>query len=194
MHRRDILNIFFNPGSLEQPIRPEPDPVLFTPAHLRTDESILFSKEWTMEELKGPLLLEVSTSYSFTLILNLHFDPAGSYNSGLLMGTKERGAGTEQDIHLGIQEGYLFIAGQQNLSVISKEKLQEGIQLILTVNPLANGGTYAKLKAVDRYGMTQAVLKSKQFTAMDWMGNLQTGVYTTTLRLEGRKAIEHELI
>ena len=43
------------------------------------------------------------------------------------------------------------------------ENLKNGFQLILNVNPLKNGMTHAKLKAIDDTGLTLSIVKSDEY-------------------------------
>lgn len=226
MQRRDILNIFFNRSTFEQPITMEPDPVLLTPAHLRTDNSTALVKEWKLSETNAQIAMEVCTQFAFTLILeyktikgfvanaersalnteasDLNTEPfvLTSKPSALIMGVKKLPSAAAHKenyikhigIHLGISDGCLFIGEVKDLRVIDKEKLAEGIQLTLTVNPLTDGKTYAKLKVTDQSGLMLSAIRSKQFTIDDWTGEIFTGTYFKTLYMEGRQLIKQELI
>ncbi|MGY0041328.1 hypothetical protein [Pedobacter sp. NJ-S-72] len=56
MDRREIFNILFKGSSVYEPIVPEPDPVLATPAHLKTNQTIPVFKEWTARPAGGSLI------------------------------------------------------------------------------------------------------------------------------------------
>lgn len=196
MDRRDIFNILFNRSSAPQVIMPEPDPVLFTPVHLRTDESRVVFMEWDSLMQGAKLPLNVSPEYSFTVTMALKYPAKAALNepalhASLQLGIKE----TPMDsIQLGINNGRLFLGAETDLRVIDAEKLTEGIQLILTVNPLTAGSTYAKLKAVAQSGLTLSAIKSKEFTTASWIGGIIPGEYFSSLKIEGRQPDQHELI
>lgn len=196
MDRRNIFNILFNRSSAPQVIIPEPDPVLFTPAHLRTDESRVVFMEWDNLMQGAKLPLNVSPEYSFTVTMNLKYPAKAELNepglhSGLQLGIKEN---PNDSIQLGIDNGRLFLGAEIDQRIIDAEKLTEGIQLILIVSPLTAGGTYAKLKAVAQSGLTLSAIKSKEFTISSWIGGIIPGEYFSALKIEGRQPDQHELI
>ena len=205
MQRRDILNIFLNRSTFEQPVTIEPDPVLFTPAHLLTDHSTVLLKEWDLSEINRQITLEVSNQFAFTLMLeykNTGDSIASAESSALFIGTKKSASATEHKqtdvndtgIHLGIKDGCLFMGELKDLRVIDQAKLAEGLQLTLTVNPLTDGKTYAKLKVTDQSGLMLSAIRSKQFAPDDWIGEIFTGIHFTSLCMQGRQLIKHELI
>lgn len=228
MQRRDILNIFFNRNASDQPVTTEPDPVVLTPAHLRTDNSIPFFKAYVLAGHEWQIPLEVSGQFAFTITMGLKcFSTAehelnvesanpdrsamvktsiGAYNESFVFitGLKRISATEQNDINqthlntagiaLGFRNGYLFIGDVQDIRLINQEKFTEGLQLTLTVNPLSDGKTYAKLKVTDQSGLMLSVVKSKQFTITDWDGEIVTGTYYQSACIEGRQPIKHELI
>jgi hypothetical protein len=189
MDRREIFNILFKGSSVYEPVVLEPDPVLETPAHLQTDQTAPVFKEWTALPTEGNFNLDLSTEYAFTVTLDLNY-PAKA-DSGLAVIPMHLVLGIKNDHHtpvkLGINEqGYLFIDKVTDLRAIAKDKLLTGVQLVLTVNPLGMGMSFAKLKIMDRAGLTLSTLKSMQYTTADWAGKMiLTDLDFNFLQIEG---------
>ncbi|MBB5634588.1 hypothetical protein HDE68_000473 [Pedobacter cryoconitis] len=194
MDRREIFNILFNGSMVNVPIVPEPDPVLETPAYLRTDQAIPFFKEWTALPAEDNFSPEFSVEYAFTIMLDLNY-PAKAPNQENAIVCKQFMLGIKNghSIQAGINEqGYLFIDKVVDLRAIEKDKLLTGIQLVLAVNPLGTGMSFAKLKIMDRAGLTLSTLKSMQYATTDWAGDIKiTDPDFNFLRIEGLKAVHH---
>lgn len=93
-------------------------------------------------------------------------------------------------VKLGLNKGCLFIA-----SLISEREIHTGgkeLELILTVSPQPNGGSYAKLIAKDQYGLTLSTLKSTQHLTSDWSGPIDLHKNFTSSPAEGGGLIETE--
>jgi hypothetical protein len=176
MDRREIFNILFKGRPVYEPIVFEPDPVLETPAHLKTDQAVRVFKEWRYLPADGNFNFDLSAEYPFTITLDLNY-PAESADDQndvsrvhLLLGVKNE---HQTLIKTGFNEqGYLFIDKVIDLRPISRDKLLAGVQLVLTVNPLPMGMSFAKLKIMDRAGLTLSTLKSRQYTMADWAGKM----------------------
>ncbi|KIO75000.1 hypothetical protein TH53_23050 [Pedobacter lusitanus] len=195
MDRREIFNIFFKGGSVNEPVVLAPDPVLETPAHLKTDQTIPVCQEWTAIPATGRFNPEISTAYAFTVTLDLDYSLKSVHHDQtinpvqLILGIKNEQPASIQEtaVKAGLnQEGYLFINNLTDLRMISKDKLLTGVQLVLTVSPLGMGMTFAKLKIMDRAGLTLSSIKSMQYTTADWAGELTvTNPDFNLLRIEG---------
>ncbi len=183
MHRRDLLNLFFSPGFKEGPA--QPDPVLITPYYLIKDETAYTVTERTIAPETKTFVLEISTEYAFTL--RLYFKSADLDSALLAAGIKN---GMSAEIHLGLEEGRLFLGSSKSDKIITKENLALGVELILNVNPLPDGKTYAKLKVADRFGLTLSIVKSKQFSISDWKGELHPQKHFVSLRTEGYSPVK----
>jgi len=185
MDRREIFNILFKGSSVNEPIVPEPDPVLETPAHLQTEKAIPFTKEWTDLPMAGNFKLELSTAYAFTITLDLNY-PAKAVNPEQILSLGIQPARTSF-IQTGInREGYLFMDNLIDSRMITMDKLLTGIQLVLTVNPLGHGMSFAKLKSMDSAGLTLSTLKTMQYTTADWAGEMTLLTPSfNLLRIEG---------
>lgn len=190
MDRREIFNILFKSSSADQPVVLEPDPVLETPAHLKTEHTVRVFKEWTALPADGNLNLDLSVEYAFTVTLDLNYPAkASDYQQAatpvhLMLGIKDE---HQTSIKTGINEnGYLFIDKVIDLRAIAADKLLAGVQLVLTVNPIGTGMSFAKLKITDRAGLTLSTLKSRQYTMADWAGKMSlTDPGFNFLRIDG---------
>jgi len=186
MDRREIFNILFKGVATQEPIIPEPDPVLETPAHLKTDQLFRVYKEWT--NLTGEETLALSTAHAFNITLDLNC-PKDNQETCLTLGIHQDRTGC---IRIGLNaDGYLFINDLADERIIDKAKLLGGFQLILTVSPLGPGMSFAKLKIMDRAGLTLSSLKSKQHSTVAWAGRMNFGEQPFNfLRIEGLHTIE----
>ncbi|MBB5621656.1 hypothetical protein HDE69_002719 [Pedobacter cryoconitis] len=190
MDRREIFNILFKGGAVNEPIVSAPDPVLETPAHLKTEQAIPVWKQWTELPVSGNFKLELSTAYAFTITLDLNY-PAKAVNPEqiLSLGIQQ---GHAANIQTGINKhGYLFMNNLADSRLIPMDKLLTGVQLVLTVNPLGHGMSFAKLKIMDSAGLTLATLKSMQYTTTDWAGEMTLSAASfNLLRIEGLNEAE----
>lgn len=190
MDRREIFNILFKGGAVNEPIVSEPDPVLETPAHLKTGQAIPVWKQWTDLPVTGNFKLELSTAYAFTITLDLNY-PAKAVNPEQILNLGIR-QGQLSSIPTGINKnGYLFMGNLTDSRPIPMDKLLTGVQLVLTVNPLGLGMSFAKLKIMDGAGLTLATLKSMQYTTTDWAGEMMLSTPSfNLLRIEGFSAVQ----
>ncbi|WP_367866258.1 hypothetical protein [Pedobacter sp. WC2423] len=190
MDRRAIFNLLFKGSSVNEPIVSEPDPVLETPAHLKTEQAIPVFKQWTDLPAAGNFKLGLSTAYAFTITLDLNYpmkavNPEQILNLGI---QQDRGSFIQTGIN---KNGYLFIDNLVDSRLITMDKLLTGIQLVLTVNPLGFGMSFARLKIMDSAGLTLATLKSMQYTTRDWAGEMRLSTPSfNLLRIEGLNEAE----
>jgi len=190
MDRREIFNILFKSRSVYQPVILEPDPVLETPVHLKTEHTVRVFKEWTTLPVDCNLNTDLSVEYAFTVTLDLNYPAkAADYQQAvmpahLILGIKDE---HQTSIKIGINEnGYLFIDKVIDLRAIAAAQLLAGVQLVLTVNPIGAGMSFAKLKITDRAGLTLSTLKSRQYTRTDWAGKMSlTDPGFNFLRIDG---------
>jgi hypothetical protein len=185
MDRREIFNLIFKGSSINEPIVPEPDPVLETPAYLKTEQGIPVLKEWIDLPAAGHFKLELSTAYAFTINWDLNY-PVKAVNPEQILSLGIQQAQTPA-IKIGInKEGYLFIANLIDSRMLTMDKLLNGIQLVLTVNPMGHGMSFAKLKVMDSAGLTLSTLKTMQYTTADWAGEMTLSTPSfNMLRIEG---------
>nr|WP_199076513.1 hypothetical protein [Pedobacter sp. ASV19] len=195
MHRRDIFNILFKGSPPNELDTAESEPVIETPAYLINEGTIPFFREYkSLSEDVEVSILPQLINYEFVLKLGAgHLEtPDGLSGISLCLGIKDAGLPALKEITLGVNaEGYLFIGDLQSKSKIHYDQLIADLQFIVEVKPQPHGKSYAKLKLVDRIGLTLAVLKSEQFSQENWLGviRLELGQFHF-LQLEGRSAPE----
>jgi len=180
MLRRDVFNLLFNkrqPAEIAQ----LPDPVLVTPGYLAVDQMAVYHQEWESLSIPSILMPGMLTQYAFTIIMGLQ-----QMTACLEIGIKDDQAAFKP-IHLGLDHGRLFIGAIKDDRVLNNDKLEDGITLILTVNPQPNGGSYAKLKALDKNGLTLSVIKSTTCRTADWAGSLKPSPNFNTFCLHGHQ-------
>lgn len=170
MLRRDIFNLLFVRNSNLQPIVPVPDPVIVTLDYLLSDPALVYCREWKEPLLPSKLNPEFSTLYAFSLTLTAKVE-----NAILSIGA----------ITIGLKNGCLFIGDVTDYRVISPENVQNGIKIILTVNPQANGTSHVRLLAIDQSGLTLSVVKSTKYLTQDWVGAIILRTAFSDLRIDG---------
>ncbi|MEJ5961918.1 hypothetical protein [Pedobacter immunditicola] len=191
MQRRDIFNLFLKGISTNAPVSIKPDPVLDLSSYFRQDETIAMEQVWEGTEYMDCIKPEISTAYAFTICIN--FNHADLVASVLQLGIKD---GTQSSgIELGYHgSGQLFIDQTTDHRTLPIEKLKEGFQLVLTVNPLKNGMTHAKLKAIDNAGLTLSIVKTDKIKTSDWEGDINLSTLKfNSLRMQGHKSIKNYL-
>lgn len=170
MLRRDIFNLLFVRNTSLQPIVQVPDPVIVTPGYLLSDPALVYCREWKEPLMPSKLNPEFSTLYAFTLTLT-----ANTENGVVSIGV----------ITMGLNNGCLFIGTVTDHRIISQENLENGIKIILTVNPQANGTSHVRLSAIDQSGLTLAVVKSTKYLTQDWIGEIILHTAFSDLRIDG---------
>jgi len=187
MQRRDIFNLFLKGIATEGPVLIKPDPVLNLSSYFRKDETIPTTQVWTGIELQNKIRPEISMAYAFTL--SIDFDQCCLMPWVLQLGLKSNVQSS--GIELGYDKsGQLFIDQQTDPRILPIEKLKGGFQLVLTVNPLKNGMTHAKLKVVDKAGLTLSMIKTDKLKISDWEGEMNfASLNFNSLQIQGRKSI-----
>lgn len=170
MLRRDIFNLIFNKKPDNGSAAPLPNLVIGEREDAARLQDAGYYREWTAPFLPHTFLPEFSASYSFTLILQTQHTPAF-----LQLGK----------VKLGVDKGYLFIAGLTGKRAIELGDDDTGFKLVLTVRPQPNGFSYAKLVVIDQYGLTLATLKSTTHTPADWNGLITLHTTLNALHIEG---------
>lgn len=198
MQRRDLFNILFKSNIADGLVVPEPDPVLETPSYLLFDKTEYSSQEWNAVPEEEIFTTVHSAQYAFTVTFEAkstdQIVPSGQKPIlTLYLGIKDnqetKGMG---GIPVGLNaSGNLFIGNQYSERLIETKHLLEGIQLVVEVSPQGNGGSYAKIKIVDRCGLTLSVLKSNAYSILEWTGNISCKGFEpplcfNLLRIEGR--------
>jgi len=191
MQRRDIFNLFLKGISTDGPVLIKPDPVLNLSSYFSQEETMPIEQVWKGIDDQDCIKPEISTAYAFTLLIDLNY--LCLMPSVLQLGVKE--ATPNRGIELGCNEsGQLFIGEATDGRTLPIEKLKEGIQLVLNVNPLKNGMTHAKLKAIDQAGLTLSILKTDKLKTSDWQGEIHLSpLKFNSLRIQGHKSIKNNL-
>jgi len=158
--------------------------------YLFTEGFVSFSREWSTVYDVEEIVLDVSTSHPFSIILALQYasfmDPVDDLNvAKIYLGIKDPQKEYKKCIEMGLYMGRLFIKDIFDFESISKEKLVEGIQIILNVIPGSNGKSSATLKAVDLSGSVISMIKTGKILNSDWNGEISTGAHFKSIRIEG---------
>jgi hypothetical protein len=188
MQRRDIFNLFLKGISMDDPVLMKPEPVIDLFAYFKKDEMVPVDQQWMSIDNQDHFKPQISTAYAFTITLEVN--DANLMPAVMQIALKDD---VEQSnrIELGYNEsGKLFIGQTIDDRILPAEKLKSGFQLVLNVNPLKNGMTHAKLKAIDNAGLTLSIIKSDKIRISDWTGDIKipTRKYNF-LRIQGYKSI-----
>lgn len=200
MQRRDLFNIIFKSNSSDGPIVSEPDPVLETPAYLLLNETEPSFQVWASVPEEGIFIPDHDMGYAFTMKLDLTLPisspPSGSPLFELVFGLSNATSVPQSGgVKLGFNaSGKLFIDYRESENNFHNHKLGKSIQLILEVKPQPAGRSYAKLRLLDRSGLTLSILKSDAYLMSDWSGSFSfykaEKVFFHLLRIEGRRTTE----
>ena len=178
MLRRDIFNIFLKGTAMDTQTVGAPEPVLHLSDYYKKDDTVPVCYEWKGIQHQKHFSADLSFAYPFTLTLDITnaAEMLIKFNTSITIGINDNGC--------------LYIGQITDKRILSEDKLTEGIQLVLEVNPLKNGMSHAKLKAIDRSGLTLSLLKSTLIKTAEWTGDIElsTSKYNA-LRIEGYKSI-----
>ena len=191
MQRRDIFNLFLKGISTDGPVLIKPDPVMNLSSYFRQDETIPIEQVWNGIDQEVSIQPEISMAYAFTLLID--FNHLYLMPSVLQLGMKD--TAKSGGIELGFNEsGQLFIGQTTDHRKLPIEKLNEGFQLVLNVNPLKNGMTHSKLKAIDHAGLTLSIIKTDTIKTGDWEGDINLSTLKfKSLHMQGHKSIKNNL-
>ena len=178
MLRRDIFNIFLKGTAIDTQTIRAPEPVLNLPAYYKKDDTVPVCYEWKGNQHQKHFSADLSFAYPFTLTLDIInvAEMLVKFNTSITIGINDNGC--------------LYIGQITDKRILSEDKLTEGIQLVLEINPLKNGMSHAKLKAIDHSGLTLSILKSTVIKIAEWSGDIElsTSKYNF-LHIQGHKPI-----
>ncbi|WP_219223521.1 hypothetical protein [Pedobacter antarcticus] len=175
MERRELFTRIFGSQPAKAPVTREPDPVLATPDYLNKDEAVVYDKTW-YDVPENETFAAVIAS-SFGLEYRMEVVPERIQASALFtMYFKRSGDNAAEPVSFGMNENYsLFINEEIDSRQTDADSLFGAVQLVLTVNPQAEGRAYVSIKLIDHYGLTLATLKSSKFMLSDWDGEFSSG-------------------
>lgn len=158
--------------------------------YLMTEQFVTFSEEWPELFDNENKKLNVSEQDSFGVVLKLKYapfiDPRDDLNiATVFLGIKDQQKNYKKSIEIGLYMGRLYINDLFDTVNLDKSNLVEGIYLVLTVEPLANGRSTATLMALDLSGFELSRIKTGKIRAADWSGGISTGAHFKSLRIEG---------
>lgn len=183
-------NTFFDEEELigEQKIR-DSDLNTDSSNYLTVSQPVEYSKKW-LELIDTPgFMLDISTEQPFRITLGLQYAQFMKAEDDLniakvILGIKDNNKTYRDCIEFGLYMGRLFIGDLFDSLAVSKEKLVEGVDLVLTVHPVANGKSFAMLSAISESGSTLSSLISKKFAFEDWKGEVSPGAHFKSLLIE----------
>lgn len=168
-----------------------------TDSNLNTDSSnylivsqpVESSEEWLKMIDTENFMLDTSTQHPFRITLDLKYAQFMETEDDLniakvMLGIKDNHKIYRICVELGVYMGRLFIGDQFDAKSIDKEKLVEGVKLVLMVHPIDNGRSVAVLNAVSECGLILSSLTSKKITFEDWKGEISPGAHFKSLLIE----------
>jgi len=161
---------------------------------LKTEAVESFSKEWFSLYDIEKMELKTCLKHPFTIKLTLkyaHFiDPKDDLNiARVFLGIKNQQTEYKKSIEMGLYMGRLYICDIFDFVNIDKQKLVEGIQLVLIVCPSLNGKSATLLRAIDLSGNILSEIKTSKFLSADWNGGISVGAHFKSLLIEGVQSI-----
>lgn len=174
-------------------VMPDQNSLVDNQNYLVTDQVAPFYKEWLTLFHTEDMKLDVSPNHSFNITLNLKYpefvDVEDDLNvAKVFVGIKDQQKEYQESIEMGIYMGRLFIKDVFDATSIEREKLVNGVKIVLTVSPRQNGKSSAQLKVLDQYGLALAIIKTNKFLSTDWNGEISTGAHFKSLSIEGTKS------
>lgn len=191
MLRRAVLNMLLG-NATESTVTGETAALIDTPFYLKSDLTLPVVQEFQNLVPGQVVPVEVSTAYAFSICWSTPADLVVMLGLAAGSGLQAGAAPEESGIMLGFHaDGYLYIGDIVDKRKLSFDKLQQGFQLRLEVNPQPGGLTHAKLTLRDSAGLTLALVKNKQYRPEAWKGNiLISGIPLKHLKIEGRSLNE----
>lgn len=157
--------------------------------YLTVSQPLDSSKEWLELIDAGSFMLDISKEQPFKITLGLKYAQFMEAEDDLniakvILGIKDNHKIYRTCIEFGIYMGRLFIDDKFDAISISKEKLVEGLSLVLTVYPQENGRSSATLSARSECGFISSSLISKKFAFKDWVGEVSPGAHFKSILIE----------
>jgi len=159
--------------------------------YLLTNLCTSFCKEWPSLFNPEEMRLDVSPEHPFTIIFDFKYpkfvDLTDDLNTAyVFLGIKDPQKEYQESIELGVYMGRLYIKDMFDAVNIPKEKLVEGVKIVLTVCPhKMSRKCTTTLNVLDQAGYKITSIKTNRFLTTDWNGGISTGAHFKSLRIEG---------
>jgi hypothetical protein len=186
MQRRDIFNMFFLGISKEQSTNSDPEPVLDLSAYYKIEEKFPVNQELKTKPGEQQFELGINTAYPFTVTLDIN----EWASLAIVLQFKDNEPLENSMAEVGIKNNSLFIGETTDKRTLPTEALSEGFQLVLNITPQKEGITHVKLKAINKAGLTLAVLKSSLPNIALWKKNMKISTEQyNNVRIEGYRSL-----
>jgi hypothetical protein len=135
--------------------------------------------------------LDISVEHPFTLCFDVKYPAFVDLNDNLntarvFVGIKHPQKEFKESIELGIYMGRLYLNDLFDVVNISKDKLVEGVKIVLEATPgLPNGKCCTILKVVDLEGVEITAIKTRRYLMTDWPGGISTGAHFKSIFIKG---------
>lgn len=188
MSQNNFFNITDIEASSDEQVIRSTDLNVDTSTYFTSSEAIKFSEEW-MELIGDEYVMPFISGGPFQITLGLKYAPFMDIEDDLstarvFAGIKDHCKTYRTCIELGFYMGRLFIDDKFDSISIDKEKLVEGVKLILKVDQEPDGGSSAVLSILDEDNILLTTLKSNKFLLTDWVGRISPGAHFRSLYLE----------
>jgi hypothetical protein len=150
-----------------------------------------FCKEWKSLFDFEDKSLDISVNYPFTLVFQVKYpafvDLIDDLNTArVFVGIKHPQKEFKESIELGIYMGRLYLNDLFDVVNIPKDKLVEGVKIVLEAIPgLANGKCCTILKVVDLAGVEITAIRTRRYLMTDWPGGISTGAHFKSIFIKG---------
>lgn len=157
--------------------------------YLMPGQCVPFFKEWKSLYHAEDMVLDLAPEHAFGIVLKLSYakfmDPEDELSTArLFLGIKNQQKEYKECIELGLYMGRLYIKDLFDVVSIDKEKLVEGIHIVLAVTPKVNRKSEAVLMALDLSGAVLAKLKTSKILMSDWNGGISPAAHFKSMRIE----------
>lgn len=159
--------------------------------YLINESCILFSKEWTSLFNPEEMRLDFSPEHPFSVMFDLKYpkfvDLSDDLNTArVFLGIKDPQKEYQESIEMGVYMGRIYIREIFDVVNIPKEKLIEGVKIVLQVSPNKMSKNCSTILTVlDQSGFEITLLKTNKFLSTDWKGGISPGAHFKSLRIVG---------
>jgi len=193
MSENDPLSSPNKKMSADGKIIPNEDSLVDNQNYLVTDQFTPFFKEWKPLLEVEEKIMNVSQDHPFSVSLCLQYakfiDPEDDLNvAKVYLAIKDQQRAYQKSIEIGVYMGRIFINDMYDFKAIDKDKFVEGVNIVLTVDPMRKGRRLTTLRAVSKAGETMRILQTTQYLSLDWNGGISTGAHFKSISIEGMQA------
>jgi len=153
--------------------------------------AIPLSKKWTDLYHFEDMRFDMSLLHPFTISFDVKYPAFADLDDDLniarvFVGIKDPQKEYKESIEMGVYLGRIYMKHLFDVVNIPKNKLVEGVQLVLDVLPnLPDGRCTTTFKVIDQSGLEITAIKSRRFLTSDWKGGISTGAHFKSVYING---------